>query len=147
MTRQRPRHFSRLKAENPSALSELSRKAATSPARAAKPRKAPGSPKRMTNRDWAIQLEKARLRTSAIMGNMELEGSLPDNPIAQQAMRAAIEMLAAGLSERDRLGVIRTLLEYNLARPPAAKAITVRSAEDILEILTAHKAAAGEDGR
>lgn len=144
MTRQRPRHFSRLKAENPSALSALSRKAATSPARAAKPRKVAGSPKRMTNREWAQKLTEARQRTSRIINSMELEGSLPDNPIAREAMRSAIEMLAAGLSERDRLSVIRTLLEFNLAQPPAGSVLTVRTAEDILEILAAPEAAAGE---
>lgn len=66
---------------------------------------------------------------------MDKEGALPENPIAREAMEAATQMLASDLPAKDRLAVIRTLLEYNMAKPAATTNLNVKSAEDFLDEL------------
>ncbi len=133
-------YLARLAAEDPAAMAELSRKAATSPARQSRPRKVPGAPKHLTNREWAVRREAATQTASQIMTALDHEGALPENSIAREAMQAAIEMVSADLSSKDRLAVIRTLLEFNLARPAMVSNVNIMTAEDWLDGLAAAEA-------
>jgi hypothetical protein len=63
---------------------------------------------------------------------MDQEGSLPENPLARQAMMAALELLAEPGTKDMKLKVLRTILEYNLAKPVVKTDVTVRTAEDWL---------------
>lgn len=69
---------------------------------------------------------------------MDKNGALPENPIARQAMKSAMEMLAVEeLNSKDKLAVIRTLLEWNLAKPASTQNLNVKTAEDFLDELAA----------
>ena len=48
-------------------------------------------------------------------------------------MKSAIELLTADISVKDKMAAIRTLLEYNLAKPAATSNVNVRTAEDFLD--------------
>lgn len=68
---------------------------------------------------------------------MDKEGALPENPIAREAMKAALEMLAEDNATKDKLSIIRTLLEYNLAKPASTANVNLKTAEDFLDDLAA----------
>jgi hypothetical protein len=92
----------------------------------------------MNMREYALALENARKLTNRIMKQMELEDALPENPIARKAMQAAIELLALNEAPtKDRLATIRTLLEYNMAKPASTANLNVKTAEDFLDELAA----------
>lgn len=132
-------YFTRLKREDPEKLAEISRKAATSEARAAKPRNPKGIPPNLTNQEWAIRKEEARRIAHRIYKQMDLEGALPENPIARKAMKTALEMLAEDNSTRDKLSIVRTLLEFNHSKPASTQNVNLRTAEDFLDELAAEE--------
>jgi hypothetical protein len=121
-----------MKRDNPELLSQIQRE------RAAK-RKTDGMtrgvPPGFTKYEWALQLEDARLLANRILRQMEKNGDLPENTIASRAMKSAIEMLASDVSTKDKIAVIRTLLEYNMAKPAATQNLNVKTAEDFLDEL------------
>jgi hypothetical protein len=120
----RDAYFARLKRENPEKLSEISRAAANSEARKAKPSKIAGNPLGTTNHEAALQREEARKIAQRIFKLMDMEGALPDNPIARKAMKEAVEMLATDLPTKDKL-----------AKPAATSNVNLRTAEDFLDEL------------
>lgn len=130
-------YFARLKREDPEKLAEIGRKAALSAARAEKPRGRAGRPYETTNHEWAVRKEEARQLVHRIFTLMDKEGALPENPIAREAMKSAMQMLAEDNSSKDRLAVIRTLLEWNLAKPASTQNLNVKTAEDFLDDLAA----------
>jgi hypothetical protein len=131
-------YFSRLKREDPEKLAAISREAANSAARAARPRTPPGKPPQVkTNHEWALHKDEARKIAHKVFKMMDKEGALPENPIAREAMKNALEMLAEDNSAKDRLAVIRTLLEWNLAKPASTQNVNVKTAEDFLDELAA----------
>lgn len=85
--------------------------------------------------EWAQCLDQAHQLAHKIMKQMDKDGALPDNPVAREAMRSAIELLSSELSTKDKLAVIRTLLEYNMAKPAATTNLNVKTAEDFLDEL------------
>ncbi|MGE8142285.1 hypothetical protein ACQKOE_09945 [Novosphingobium sp. NPDC080210] len=128
-------YFARLKREDPEKLREISKKAATSAERKAKPYNASGKPYRMTMKEWARAKEDARIIAHRIYKIMEKDGSLPENPIAREAMKRAMEMLAEDNSSSDKIKLIRTLLEYNMAKPASTQNVNLKTAEDFLDEL------------
>lgn len=66
---------------------------------------------------------------------MEKDGALPENPIAREAMKRAMEMLAEDNSAKDKISLIRTLLEYNMAKPASTQNVNLKTAEDFLDEL------------
>jgi hypothetical protein len=85
--------------------------------------------------EFAQQKQFARNLAHKVFKIMEVEGSLPENPIAKQAMKEALVLLAEQNSTKDRLAIIRTLLEYNLAKPAATQNVNLKTAEDFLDEL------------
>jgi hypothetical protein len=131
-------YFARLKREDPEKLAEIASKASRSEARRAKPATAPtGTPNGLTQHEWALRKEEARQIANRIMKLMDKDGALPENPIAREAMKAAVEMLAEDLPTKDKLATIRTLLEWNLAKPASTQNLNVKTAEDFLDELAA----------
>lgn len=128
-------YFSRLKREDPEKLREISLKAATSAARKAQPYNAPGKLPHMTFAELARSKEDARIIANRIYKIMDKDGSLPENPIAREAMKRAMEMLAEENSTKDKISLIRTLLEYNLAKPASTQNVNLKTAEDFLDEL------------
>lgn len=88
-----------------------------------------------TRHEWALVIDEAQKTAKRIIKNMDMEGALPDNPIARKAMEQSIEMLAADLPAKDKLAVIRTILEYNMAKPASTANVNVKTAEDFLDEL------------
>lgn len=128
-------YFAKLKREDPEKLREISRRAINSEARRAKPRTVKGCPVGMTKHEWAVCKDEARKIAHRIYSMMEKEGALPENPIAREAMKTAMEMLAEDNSTKDKLAIIRTLLEYNMAKPASTQNLNVKTAEDFLDEL------------
>lgn len=131
----REAYFSKLKREDPEKLREISTRAINSEARKAKPRAIAGVPSNHTLHEWAIRKEAARTIAHRIFAMLDKEGALPENPIARQAMKQALEMLAEDNSTKDRLAIVRTLLEYNLAKPASTQNVNLKTAEDFLDDL------------
>ena len=50
-------------------------------------------------------------------------------------MKQAMTMLAEDNATKDRITLIRTLLEYNMAKPAATQNLNVKTAEDFLDDL------------
>lgn len=91
----------------------------------------------MTRHEWALHKEEARQIAHKVFTMMDKEGALPENPIAREAMKEALEMLASDIATRDKHAVIRTLLEYNMAKPAATQNVNIKTAEDFLDELAA----------
>jgi hypothetical protein len=127
-------YLSKLKREDPDKLREI----VMAGARTRRPNetyKVAGRPSHMTTMEWAVCLDEAQKLARKILKNMDAEGALPTNPIAKAAMEQAIVMLSSDLPAKDKLGVIRTILEWNLAKPAATNNINVKTAEDFLDEL------------
>lgn len=133
-------YFRKLKSEDPARLAEIVRKGARCPARLAAPRKARGAPKHLSNRQWQAQREEAAKVAEHVVSVMEFEDALPGNAIAREAILSAVTMLATDLTSRQRLAVIRVLLEFNLARPATVQSVSIRTAEDWIADLVATEA-------
>lgn len=128
-------HFERLAREDPERLKAISNDAA---AKAAKvQRKIAGTPNGISKVEWAVMLDEAQKLAKRILREMDNEGALPENPLAKQAMQEAVVMLATDLPAKDKLAVIRTILEWNLAKPAATSNVNIKSAEDFLDDLAA----------
>lgn len=131
-------YFARLKREDPEKLAEIASKASLSAARRAKRVTTPlGTPNGLTMHEWALRKEEARQLAHRMIKLMSKDGALPDNPIAREAMKAAIEMLAADNNTKDKLAIVRTLLEWNMAKPASTQNLNVKAAEDWLTELAA----------
>lgn len=91
----------------------------------------------MTHYEWALSKEEARKIAHKVFTLMDKEGALPENPIAREAMKNALELLAEDNSTKDKLAIIRTLLEYNMAKPASTQNVNVKTAEDFLDELAA----------
>jgi hypothetical protein len=137
----REAYFARLKREDPEKLAEISSRASRSPARREKRATIPpGTPLGFTMHEWALRKDEARKIAHRIFKLMDKEGALPENPIAREAMKTALEMLAEDNSSKDKLAIIRTLLEYNLAKPAATQNVNIKTAEDFLDELASEDA-------
>lgn len=124
-------YFTKLKAEDPEKLKEIVSKGGRTGA------KVKGAPNDFTAGEWAVVCNEAYQIAKKIMKTLDKDGALPENPIAREAMQAAVEMLAQPNQTKDRLAIIRTLLEFNMARPAATSNVNLRTAEDFLADLAA----------
>lgn len=134
----RENYLSKLKREDPEKLREIQRLGVKASSKAG--RKPKGIPPKTTNREFAIQKDEARKIAHRIYKQMDLEGALPENPIARKAMKTALEMLAEDNSTRDKLSIVRTLLEFNHSKPASTQNVNLRTAEDFLDELAAEDA-------
>lgn len=132
-------YFAKLKREDPEKLKALSQEASAKSKASPTKTGTPGIPAGFTKYEWAIHLDAAQKLTHRIMQIMDKEGALPTNPIAREAMKSAIELLASDINVKDKLTAIRTLLEYNMARPAAATNITLKTSEDFLDEIASNE--------
>lgn len=100
----------------------------------------PGVPVAYDQWQYRAIRDDARKEIKRIVKIMDDQGALPENPLARQAMMAALDLLAEPGTKDMKLKVLRTILEYNLAKPVSKQDITVRSAEDWLADLAAQEA-------
>lgn len=136
-------HFERLKQEDPEKLKQIAQKAVARKKELKIISSVKGKPATMTNREWALCKDNARKIAHRIFSMMDKEGALPENPIAREAMKQALEMLAEDNATKDKLAIIRTLLEYNLAKPAATSNVNLRTAEDFLDEIAAEENGGG----
>lgn len=87
----------------------------------------------------AIQ-DEAKLDVTRIMKLMADEGILPEDPLAREALETALQLMREPGTKDFKHKVLRTILEYRLAKPTAKTDITVRTAEDWLADLAAQEA-------
>jgi hypothetical protein len=66
---------------------------------------------------------------------MEQEGVLPEDPLAREALQEALKLMRAPGDKKFKHSVLRTILEYRLAKPTTKQDVTVRTAEDWLDEL------------
>jgi hypothetical protein len=126
-------YLEKLKREDPEKLKEIRQKGIA----AMKGARPSNLPPNMSRRQWAVTLDEAQKLAKSIMKNLDKKDALPENVIARQAMEQAVTMLASELPAKDKLAVIRTLLEYNMAKPAATQNLNVKTAEDFLDELAA----------
>jgi hypothetical protein len=64
---------------------------------------------------------------------MDKEGVLPEDPLAREALQEALKLMRSPGDKKFKHSVLRTILEYRLAKPTSKQDITVRTAEDWLD--------------
>ena len=83
----------------------------------------------------AVMADEARKMAKKVMKKLDTDKDLPENAIARKAMQEALELLNTPQSTRDRLATIRTLLEFNMAKPASTQNVNLKTAEDFLDEL------------
>jgi hypothetical protein len=71
-----------------------------------------------------------------IMKKMSDKGQLPDDPMAQEALKETLTVLRSQVPPRDKLAAARLLLDFLKAKPTTKVEHTVKTAEDILDEMT-----------
>ena len=130
-----PKNFAKLSPEERKANSVKAIKC-----RKTKTGRTPGTPPNWSNRDYAPLRAQAKADARIMYEIMEKQGALPEDPIAREAMLGALELLREPNSKSEKLKVIRTLLEWTLAKPTSKQDVTIRTAEDFLNDLLADEA-------
>lgn len=136
----RPKDPSRARHENnwlnkltPEERSDRARKAALS--RKTHGAKAPGTPPHWATHEYAPLLKEAEREAKRIYKIMEQEGILPEDPLAREALQEALKLMRAPGDKKFKHSVLRTILEYRLAKPTTKQDVTIRTAEDWLDDL------------
>jgi len=122
-----PKNFAKLSPEERKANSVKAIKC-----RKNKTGRTPGNAPNWTNRDYAPVRERAKADALRMYAIMETDGSLPEDPIAREAVKAILQLLREPSSKSDKLKEAKTLLEYFMPKPTQKQDITMRSAEDFL---------------
>lgn len=117
----------------------LARKAALSRKKHQRGARIPGTPNDWTNKDYAPLREEAKAEARRIFKVMEKEGTLPEDPIAREALLTVLQAMREPGPKDFKHKAARTLLEYTMAKPSQKQDITVRSAEDFLDDLAANE--------
>jgi len=63
---------------------------------------------------------------------LEQDGLVPEDQMAQEALKAALVLLRQPSSNKDKRDIIKIILDHTHARPATKTDLTVRSAEDWL---------------
>jgi len=63
---------------------------------------------------------------------LEQEGMVPEDQMAQEALKAALLLLRQPSSNKDKRDIIKIILDHTHAKPASKADVTVRSAEDWL---------------
>lgn len=136
----KPKDMSKARFENNvfNRMTPEERKALAS--RAARSRKkdgarAPGTPPHWGTHDYAPLLKETEREAKRIYNIMEQEGTLPEDPLAREALQEALKLMRAPGDKKFKHTVLRTILEYRLAKPTTKTDVTVRTAEDWLDDL------------
>ena len=66
---------------------------------------------------------------------MEKQGLVPEDEMAQAALKKAFTMMHEQNSTRDKLACARTILEFTKTKPATKTDVTVKTAEDFLDEL------------
>lgn len=94
-----------------------------------------GTPPNWTAQEYAPFRLEAEREAKRIYKIMEQEGVLPDDPLAREALLEALKLMRAPGDKKFKHSVLRTILEYRLAKPTTKIDATVRTAEEWLDEL------------
>jgi hypothetical protein len=83
--------------------------------------------------EWAF----ARMYAKEVTRIMKEEDLLPEDPKVEKAFTAAVEVLESPMSQTIKLQAARLILDFCKAKPVAKSEVTVKSAEDWLQQVTA----------
>jgi hypothetical protein len=97
------------------------------------------APKGWTLDQYRLFLEDAKREAQRIFTIMADEGRAPDDPLAQEAMKAVLSLMQSK-NPQTKLRAARTVLEYTKAKPAAKHDHTIRTAEDFLDDLASQEA-------
>jgi hypothetical protein len=115
----------------PEERSARSRKAALS--RKTHAGRAPGTPPHWGTKEYEPLRAEAEREAKRIYNIMDKEGVLPEDPLAREALQEALKLMRSPGDKKFKHSVLRTILEYRLAKPTSKQDITVRTAEDWLD--------------
>lgn len=105
-----------------------------------KPGRREGVPQAFNEWTYRAIQDEAKQDVQRIMKLMEDEGILPEDPLAREALQTALQLMREPGPKPFKHQVLRTILEYRLAKPTAKTDVTVRTAEDWLDALAAQEA-------
>lgn len=83
--------------------------------------------------------DEAKQDVQRIMKLMDQEGILPEDPLAREALETALQLMREPGPKPFKHQVLRTILEYRLAKPTSKSDVTVRTAEDWLDDLASQE--------
>lgn len=95
-----------------------------------------GHPDGIRLKDWLIVKEKAAktaVKAIKIMSDKKIWQA--DNDVAEKAMQAALEILAAPGEHRNKLAAAKTILDFTQSKPVVKNETTLKTAEQFLESL------------
>lgn len=92
-----------------------------------------GAPFHWTEQEYAPLRIEAEREAQRIYKIMEQDGLLPEDPLAREALLEALKLMRAPGDKKFKHSVLRTILEYRLAKPTTKTDVTVRTAEDWLD--------------
>lgn len=105
-----------------------------------------GVPHGMRRPEAANQWAFARMYAKEVTRIMKEENLLPEDPKVEKAFSAAVEVLESPMSQTIKLQAARLILDFCKAKPVAKSEVTVKSAEDWLQQVTADHIAKTENG-
>ena len=82
-------------------------------------------------------LAAQRPEVDRIIKKMAKDGTLPEDPMAVEALKSAMMILRTAETHKDKLAASRLVLDFTKAKPTAKIEHTIRSAEDLLDEMIA----------
>ena len=133
----------------PERRSELAKKASLAAKAKGKPGGRPLGVPAAYKSQWAYRAEQdaAKQDVKRIISIMAEEGILPEDPLAREALETALQLMREAGPKDFKHKVLRTILEYRLAKPAQKQDVTVRTAEDFLDELAAKESDEPSDER
>lgn len=94
-----------------------------------------GAPTGWTEKEFLRAQHQARIDAKRIIDIMATEGLLPQDDMAKEALLEAYMMMKTPNAVRDKLSIIRTILEYTKSKPASTQNVNIKTAEDFLQEL------------
>jgi hypothetical protein len=94
------------------------------------------SPQGYTKKSYAKALEAEHPFIDKVLKKMAAEGTLPDDPMAREALEETLVVLRTSENHKDKLAAARLLLDFTKPKPTSKTEVTLRTAEDFLDEIT-----------
>lgn len=95
-----------------------------------------GQPDGMRKKEFLAYMEKVKIKKEIILRNMAKDTKfIPDNDISHQAIEALVETVLQPANQVARIQAAKALLEYTQRKPQTSSEMTLRKAEDFLDML------------
>lgn len=96
-----------------------------------------GKARHLTNAQHDAAVEAQRPIVAKIMGKMDQRGELPEDPLAVEALEAALMVLRSPGPSEHRTAAARLVLDFTKSKPAASVRSVVRTAEDWVDEMAA----------